>query len=86
MAVVLDGRGSGSTSPWVVWPPKPSAKEVAPQLLMQDWPGIGVANLVSRVGAQASQHCMLLDFLQTTTLVIKPAALGSYSSVKGIDA
>ena len=83
MAVVLDGRGSGSTSPWVVWPPKPSAKEAAPQLLMQDWPGIGVANVISRVGAQASQHCMLLGFPQTTTLVIKP---WNYSSVKGVDA
>ena len=30
--------------------PKPSTKEAAPQLLMQDWPGIVVANLVSRVG------------------------------------
>ena len=82
MAVVLDGS---STSPWIVWLPKPSVKEAAPQLLMQDWPGIGVANLVSRMGVQASQQCMLLGILQTT-LVIKPVALGSYSSVKGIDA
>ena len=54
----LDGKGSGGTSPWVIWP---QAFSVGDQLLMQDWPGIVVANLVSRAGARA---CMLLGFLQ----------------------
>ena len=34
---MLDGRGSGSTSPLGYMAPKPSAKEAAPQLLIQDW-------------------------------------------------
>ena len=45
-----------------IWPPKPSAKEVTPQWLLQDWPGLAVPNLVSRAGSPgplASQHCML---------------------------
>ena len=67
MAVVLDGRGSGSTSPWL-YGPKPSVKEAAPQWLWQDWPGSLVANLVNQRGAQAGQHCMPLGFLQTVTL------------------
>ena len=37
MGVVLDGRGSGGTSPLGYMAPKPSAKEAAPQLLIQEW-------------------------------------------------
>ena len=45
---MLDGRGSGSTPPWVIWS---SAKEAAPRLLTQDWPGN-----VEREGSQSCQQ------------------------------
>ena len=60
----------------VIWPPKPSAEEAAPQQLMQDWPGLPVVSLGSRTGAQASQHCMLLGFLQTLTPVVRTSGHG----------
>ena len=43
-------RGSGSTSPWCHMAPKPFTEEAAPQLLVQDWPGLPVGSRASRAG------------------------------------
>jgi hypothetical protein len=69
--------GSGSISPWGRMAPKPFAEEAAPQLLARDRLGLPVDSRTGRAGAQASQHYMLLGFLQVFTPAVKPAALES---------